>query len=215
MKWRETEDRQHWTVPYLPIDPTDIGRKYEADVIRINSQSGKGGIGYIMEQNFGFDLPPKMREHFGYAIKSVSDHQHKELMPNEIYDIFMGKYVNITSPVDITEAHFTQLTDEGENTISATVTVLVDGNIKVADGIGTGRLDAVSNAVKSITGYEYTLTTYQEHALQVGSKSKAVSYVGIVSANGKTYWGAGINTDIIVSSIHALASAINSMVKEA
>jgi 2-isopropylmalate synthase len=214
MKWRETEDRQHWTVPYLPIDPTDIGRKYEADVIRINSQSGKGGIGYIMEQNFGFDLPPKMREHFGYAIKSVSDHQHKELMPNEIYDIFMSKYVNITTPVDITEAHFTQLKDEGENTISSTVTVLVDGNIKVADGIGNGRLDAVSNAVKSITGYEYTLTTYQEHALQVGSKSKAVSYVGIVSSSGKTYWGAGINTDIIVSSIHALASAINSMVKE-
>lgn len=213
MKWLDEKRCSHWTVPYLPINPTDIGRKYEADVIRINSQSGKGGIGYIMEQNFGFDLPPKMRENFGYAVKSVSDHNHKELMADEIYNIFEDRYMNKISPLDIQEAHFIQLKDDNENSISSTVTLSVDGNIKVADGIGNGRLDAVSNAVKSITGYEYTIFTYKEHALQVGSKSKAVSYVGITSKDGKIYWGAGIDTDIIVSSIHALGSAINSMIK--
>jgi 2-isopropylmalate synthase len=214
MKWLEDKKCDHWTVPYLPINPTDIGRKYEADVIRINSQSGKGGIGYIMEQNFGFDLPPKMRESFGYAIKSVSDHQHKELMPNEIHEIFLDKYVNKVTPLDINEAHFVQLTDSNNDsdTIEATVTLQNDGKTMVSNATGNGRLDAVSNAVKSITNYDYTIVTYKEHALQVGSKSKAVTYVGVQSTDGKVYWGAGINTDIIVSSIHALASAINNMI---
>jgi 2-isopropylmalate synthase len=134
-------------------------------------------------------------------------------MADEIYNIFVDRYMNKVSPLDITEAHFVQLKDSSENNIDSTVTLLVDGNTKVADGIGNGRLDAVSNAVKSITGYDYTITTYKEHALQIGSKSKAVSYVGIQSKDGKVYWGAGIDTDIIVASIHALASAINNMVK--
>ncbi len=85
MKWREEKNPDFWTVPYLAIDPKDVGREYEGDVIRINSQSGKGGIGYLMEQKFGIDMPPKMREDFGYAVKSVSDHAHKELMPDEIH----------------------------------------------------------------------------------------------------------------------------------
>ena len=95
MNWRKEHDCMYWTVPYLPIDPKDIGREYEGDVIRINSQSGKGGIGYLLEQKYGFDLPPKMRENFGYAVKSVSDHLHKELMPEEIYDIFKKEYLNV------------------------------------------------------------------------------------------------------------------------
>ncbi len=88
MKWREEKKSEKWTVPYIPIDPHDVGREYEGDVIRINSQSGKGGIGYLMEQTYGIDMPPKMRENFGYIVKGVSDKAHKELMPNEIYDIF-------------------------------------------------------------------------------------------------------------------------------
>lgn len=212
MKWLDDKKCEHWTVPYLPINPTDIGRKYEADVIRINSQSGKGGIGYLMEQNYGLILPPKMRENFGYAVKSVSDHQHKELLPNEIYDIFLNRYVNKIIPLDINEAHFVQIKDCSDgNNIEATVTLNNDGKTMISNATGNGRLDAVSNAVKSITGYDFVITTYTEHALQVGSKSKAVSYVGITSSNDEVYWGAGINTDIIVSSIHALASAINNM----
>ena len=211
IKWREEKNCQHWTVPYLPIDPADVNRKYETDVIRVNSQSGKGGIGYIMEQNYGLNLPAKMKENFGYAVKSVSDHKHKELMPDEIYDIFLNRYVNKTTPLDITEAHFVQLKEDKENTIEATVTLKYNDNTMVATGIGNGRLDAVSNAIKSILNLEFNITVYTEHALQVGSKSKAVAYVGIASNDDQIFWGAGKNTDIIVSTIHALASAINSM----
>lgn len=203
MKWREEKDPEHWNVPYLPIDPMDVGREYEGDVIRINSQSGKGGIGYIMEQMFGIDMPPKMRENFGYAVKSVSDHAHKELMPSEIKQIFFDKYVNIETNFKIDEVHFVQ-----KNGITASVTINKDGKPVTCEAVGNGRLDAVSNAVKKELGLEYTLITYQEHALETSSQSQAVAYVGIETKNG-VFWGAGINTDIIDASVSALVSAIN------
>lgn len=203
MKWREEKDPEHWNVPYLPIDPMDVGREYEGDVIRINSQSGKGGIGYIMEQMFGIDMPPKMRENFGYAVKSVSDHAHKELMPSEIKQIFFDKYVNIETNFKIDEVHFVQ-----KNGITASVTINKDGKPMTCEAVGNGRLDAVSNAVKKELGLEYTLITYQEHALETSSQSQAVAYVGIETKDG-VFWGAGINTDIIDASVSALVSAIN------
>ena len=203
MKWREEKDPEHWNVPYLPIDPMDVGREYEGDVIRINSQSGKGGIGYIMEQMFGIDMPPKMRENFGYAVKNVSDHAHKELMPSEIKQIFFDKYVNIETNFKIDEVHFVQ-----KNGITASVTINKDGKSVTCEAVGNGRLDAVSNAVKKELGLEYTLITYQEHALETSSQSQAVAYVGIETKNG-VFWGAGINTDIIDASVSALVSAIN------
>ena len=106
MKWREEKECDHWTVPYLCIDPKDIGREYEGDVIRINSQSGKGVIGYLLEQKYGFVLPPKMREDFGYAVKNVSDHQHKELQPEEVYEIFRREYLNINDKISLVDFHF-------------------------------------------------------------------------------------------------------------
>ena len=205
MKWREEKNPEFWTVPYLAIDPHDVGREYEGDVIRINSQSGKGGIGYLLQQKFGFDLPKEMREDFGYAVKSVSDHAHKELMPDEILDIFTKRYVNIETKIRTVETHFVQ-----KNGIRAAVTLSVNGEApKELTGTGNGRLDAVSNAIKSGLGLDYTLKVYQEHALETSSKSKAVAYVGIESPEGKMFWGAGIHTDIIDSSISALVSAIN------
>ncbi len=203
MKWRDEKDPEHWNVPYLPIDPKDVGREYETDVIRINSQSGKGGIGYIMEQMFGIDMPPKMRENFGYAVKSVSDHAHKELMPSEIKDIFTQSYVNIDTDFKISEVHFTRV-----NGITANVTVEKDGKSITREARGNGRLDAVSNAVKDALGVEYTVVTYQEHALETSSQSSAAAYVGIETADG-VFWGAGIKTDIIDASVCALVSAIN------
>lgn len=203
MKWREEKDPEHWNVPYLPIDPKDVGREYEADVIRINSQSGKGGIGYIMEQMFGIDMPPKMRESFGYAVKDVSDHTHKELKPDEIKKIFLEKYVNIETDFKIDEAHFAQV-----NGITATVTMHKDGRIITREAVGNGRLDAVSNAVKDGMGLDYKLVTYQEHALETSSQSHAAAYVGIETDKG-VFWGAGIRTDIIDASVSALVSAIN------
>ena len=208
MKWREEKKSEHWTVPYLPIDPTDVGRVYEADVIRINSQSGKGGIGYLMETRYGMNLPPKMREAFGYHVKSVSDHAHKELLPDEVYDIFINNYVNIEEPVSISEIHYVQ-----NSGIEATVTFEVNGKTAVVTNNGNGRLDAVSNAIKSYFNISYIIETYTEHALENGSDSKAVAYVGIRSDDGSVFWGTGIDTDIVTSSAKALVSAVNRMKK--
>ena len=207
MKWREEAEREHWTVPYLPIDPKDIGREYEGDVIRINSQSGKGGIGYLLQQHYGFSLPAKMREAFGYLVKSVSDHLHKELMPKEVYDIFVKEYVNIAEPITLKECHFRQT----KNAIETTVTVYFNGKTLELEGKGNGRLDAVSNAIKQYFKISYNIVTYEEHALSQGSDSRACSYVGISEEDGKVIWGAGVHNDIISSSIDALLSAVNRM----
>ncbi|MCR4780265.1 MAG: 2-isopropylmalate synthase [Ruminiclostridium sp.] len=206
LNWRQ-EHGGLWNVPYLPIDPTDIGREYEGDVIRINSQSGKGGIGYILETRFGYDLPKKMRENVGYLVKGVSDRMHKELSPEEVLEIFTANYVNISSPIDLPEVHFRQ-----ENGIEATVSVIHDGRTSSAKGSGNGRLDAVSNAVKAFTKLDFSINAYTEHALDQGSSSQAVSYVEIVSG-GKSFWGTGLHTDIISSSIKAFVSALNNMLK--
>ena len=206
MKWREEGHTKYWTVPYLPIDPTDVGREYEADVIRINSQSGKGGIGYILETRYGYNLPKKMREDVGYLVKGVSDHKHKELLPDEVYEIFKNNYVDIKTPLNVIEAHFVQQDD-----IEAKINVVFNGKELFAANTGNGRLDAVSNAIRSCTDLEYNLCTYSEHALEIGSASKAVSYVEIQDKNGASFWGTGIDTDIIKSSIKALVSAVNNM----
>lgn len=208
MKCLEQHPNDKWTVPYLPINPEDLGRVYEADVIRINSQSGKGGIGYVMETQFNLVLPPKMREDFGYHIKSISDHRHSELLPKEIYDIFIEDYVNINDTLDVSEAIYKEINDS----IEADVKLKLNKEEKVVHSKGNGRLDAVSNAIKNVLGIEYILDSYTEHALEGKSTSKAASYVGI-KFNGKMYWGSGIDCDIIESSVKALISAVNRMMK--
>ncbi len=204
MKWREEHNIERWTVPYLPLDPQDVGRQYDGDVIRINSQSGKGGIGYLLEQKYGFDLPPKMREDLGYTVKDASDHLHKELTADEVLDIFQKTYVNAGTPIELLEAHFTQ----GEQ-FTAEITIHVHGVRKVYHGKGNGRLDAISNALKKHFDIRFSLICYEEHALQVGSNSQACAYVGIQKPEGGVAWGAGIQNDIIDASAYALISAIN------
>lgn len=205
MHWREEKHCDDWTVPYLPIDPTDIGRRYEKDVIRINSQSGKGGIGYVLEQKYGYDLPKGMREDLGYTVKDVSDHKHKELSPQEVCGIFTQTYVNIADPVHVPEIHYKQVSKH----IEATVTIERDGQTTTCAAEGNGRFDAVSNAIKDYLKTPYTDLIYKEHALEQDSTSKAAAYVGITMPGGKTWWGAGIDNDIIVASVTALVSAIN------
>ena len=205
MHWRENGDLEHWTVPYLPIDPTDVGRNYDADVIRINSQSGKGGVGYILETKFGLNLPPKMREAMGYAAKAVSDHKHKELHPDEIFSLFKSTFENVVEPYSINEVHFQQK----EDGIVTRVTSTFRGKTIVTEASGNGRLDAVSNALKKAYELKYTLETYQEHALEQSSSSKAIAYVGIRKPDGTLAWGAGVDQDIIRASIDALVTAIN------
>lgn len=204
MKWREEKNCDTWTVPYLPIDPNDVGREYETDVIRINSQSGKGGIGYLLEHNFGYILPAQMREDVGYTVKSVSDHAHAELSPKEVLDVFTDTYVNINNHIELVDYHFVRTPE-----INVTLTVRIDGELRDLTATGNGRLDAVSNAVKKQLDIEFSELTYEEHALTKGSSSQAITYVSITLDNGKKVWGAGIHDDIIASSINALFSAIN------
>ncbi len=207
MAYREKQKDDIWTVPYLPIDPVDVGRTYDSDVIRINSQSGKGGVSYILKQNFGLSLPDKMREEVGYSVKDVSDKEHKELSPEWVYRIFENKYINNYSVFSVPEAHFQQ-----KNGIVADVTIAQKDVVRIVKSSGNGRLDAVSNAFKQYFNISYELSVYEEHSLSRGSSSKAVSYVGI-SCNQIMYWGVGLDEDIIKSSIHALTVAVNQLVK--
>ena len=205
MAWREEgKSGDKWTVPYLPIDPKDLGREYESDVIRINSQSGKGGVAFILKQNFGITLPEKMREEVGYLVKGVSDRRHSELTPDDIFAIFEENYVKVRSRFEVPEFHFIQK-DGG---IETTMVVKDAAGEETVSAKGNGRLDAVSNALKEKFSVEYVLSVYEEHAISLGSSSKAVAFVGILHDN-KMYWGVGINEDIIRSSIDALVSAVN------
>lgn len=203
MAWRDEKKCDKWTVPYLPIDPKDVGREYDSDVIRINSQSGKGGVNYILMHSHGINLPKAMREEVGYMIKDVSDKAHKELTPDWVYQIFSDHYINTKSIFHIDECHFKQV-----DGITAEVTINHAGESKVITSNGNGRLDAVSNAIKQYFNISYELSFYEEHSLTKGSSSKAVAYVGII-CNGKTFWGVGIDPDIIRASIEALIVAVN------
>lgn len=204
MHWIEEKDPDHWTVPYLPIDPRDVGRSYDANVIRINSQSGKGGVGYILETKYGLNLPPKMREAMGYAAKAVSDHTHKELHPDEIFELFKETFENVKKPLDIQKVHFQQ-----NGHITTQVTSSFEGRVITTEANGNGRLDAVSNALKKAYDMQYTLVSYTEHALEMSTSSKAIAYVGIQKPDGSLSWGAGVDSDIIRASIDALVTAIN------
>lgn len=208
MKWRDEQDPDHWTTPYLPIDPHDVGREYDGDVIRINSQSGKGGVAFIMEQKYGITMPKKMREDFGYCVKDVSDHKHKELMPDEIYQIFHDNYVNVESPYKLIDF---MLKKDVDGSRSGVIDLEIDGKPTTFEAKGNGRLDAVSNAIQANTDIKYTDLIYSEHALEIGSTSRAMAYIGIKGTDGKITWGAGMDTDIITASVLALFSAINRM----
>ncbi len=205
MAIREKNKNGKWTVPYLPIDPVDVGRTYDSDVIRINSQSGKGGVAYILKQNFSISVPEKMREEVGYAVKQVSDEEHKELSPQWVYEIFADNYIHYMPHFTIKECHFKQ-TDG----IMAESTITAGEKSTIVDANGNGRLDAVSNTIKQYFNISYELSVYEEHALSTGSSSKAMAYVGIM-CNGKAYWGAGIDEDIIKASINALVVAVNKL----
>lgn len=204
MKWRENNKQELWTVPYLPIDPCDLGRIYEADVIRINSQSGKGGIGYLLEHNFGYIIPRAMREDVGYTIKNISDRSHAELSVKEVHDAFINNYVNINTPISLVSCKF----EDNVNTI-AYMKINTDSECGIdIMGVGNGKLDAVINGIKQYFNIDINSMTYEEHALNETSSSEAITYLSF-SYNKKTYFGAGIDTDIMTSSIKAFFSTLN------
>jgi len=207
--YREQNPGICWNVPYLAIDPTDIGRNYENDVIRINSQSGKGGIGYIMREMFGFTLPANMREHFGYIIKGISDRKEKELKPDKIFNIFNENYLDITSPLEFKEVTYRKAED-----LETTITISYNGETHIYSATGNGRLDSVANALRDDYLHNFHITTYEEHSLNKKSDSKAAAYICITDDEAKkSYWGVGTDEDIIHASIKGLISALNNKLK--
>ena len=210
MKYRTKNKLHEWSVPYIPIDPKDIGRTYDADVIRVNSQSGKGGIGYLLEQTYGYNLPAKMREHFSYLCKNVSDHEHKELKPDEVLDIFTANYLNLNSDIEVTDFDFIR---ENE-TVRVNVTFMRNGEETEVEAEGNGFLSAVNNALHEFSSEEYNLQVYTQHSMQGdGSRSVAASYIGLERIDGKMYWGAGTDTDVMKANINALLSAFHNLSK--
>ena len=210
LKYRVKNKLHQWNVPYIPIDPKDIGRTYDADVIRVNSQSGKGGIGYLLEQTFGYNLPSKMREHLSYMCKDISDHEHKELKPNEVLDIFTEHYLNLDSGIEITDFDFMR----ENNTVKIDITFKKDGVETEIETEGNGTLNAINNALRELTGEEYKLQVFTQHSMQEqGARSVAASYIGLERPDGTMFWGAGTDTDVVTANTKALLSAFCNMTK--
>lgn len=210
MKYRSKHKLKEWTVPYIPIDPKDIGRTYDADVIRVNSQSGKGGIGYLLEHTYGYNLPTKMREEFSYRCKSVSDREHKELKPDEVLEIFTESYLNIQSGVRVTDFEFMR----ENSTVRINITFMCNGEETEIEAEGNGSLNAINNALKAYSGEEYVLQVFTQHSMQgQGSQSVAASYIGLERENGEMFWGAGTDTDVMKANTNALLSAFHNMTK--
>ena len=208
MKYRAKNKLHQWNVPYIPIDPKDIGRTYDADVIRVNSQSGKGGIGYLLEQTYGYNLPPKMREHFSYLCKDISDHAHKELKADEVLEIFQTHYLNLSGEISMTDLEF--MREDGVMRIN--ITFMRDGQETELEAEGNGSLSAINTALKAYTGEEYTLQVFSQHSMQgQGSHSVAASYIGLERQDGTLFWGAGTDTDVMKANTNALLSAFHNM----
>lgn len=211
MKYRTKKGMYEWTVPYIPIDPKDIGRTYDADVIRVNSQSGKGGIGYLLEQSYGYNLPAKMREDFSYMCKEISDHEHKELKADEVLDIFTEHYLNLRGNIEVTDFDFERVNDA----VKIDITFRQGDTETELEAEGNGTLSAVNNALSELTGEQYTLQVYTQHSMQgEGSRSVAASYIGLEREDGRMFWGAGTDTDVIKANTNALLSAFYNMTKE-
>jgi 2-isopropylmalate synthase len=201
-----------WEVPYLPIDPTDVGRTYES-IIRINSQSGKGGVAYIMDKEFGYKMPKKMHPEFGSIVQKITDKAGRELQHSEIGDAFLEEYIQTVSPHElksfhVKKRHIDDDTEQSYAEIEAEIHIAGKG-LRHIQARGNGPLDAFCTAMKEkITG-PFSLNAYHEHALNTGSHAKAVTYIELEFPDGTSTWGAGIHSDIIIASVKAVLSSMN------
>ncbi|MBU3072726.1 2-isopropylmalate synthase [Clostridium estertheticum] len=209
LKALKDENNNYWDVPYLPIDPHDVGRDYE-EVIRINSQSGKGGAAFIMENEFGFILPKAMQADFGNLVKNKTDLLGTELLGNQIYDLFEEEYLNLKSPNLLKNytIQSVQNVETDENIVNIKALISVNGKEMNISGVGNGPVDAFFNALHKSNINGYNFISYDEHALGSGSNSKAATYIQI-EYNDKRYFGVGVSANIDTASLNALFSAIN------
>jgi 2-isopropylmalate synthase len=194
-----------WDVPYLTIDPMDIGRSYEA-IIRINSQSGKGGVAYILDREFGFDLPKLMHPEVGNLIGKHADKLGKELSPAEIHECFRANFVNVAKPIELLS--FTSQAT-GKEAVSCTAEVVHQGAKQTIVGQGNGPISALVHALAAKGWAKFTLRDYRSHALTAGEQSAAAAYVSLQSEDGRTIWGCGVDANIELAGLKALVSAVN------
>ncbi|WP_058486632.1 2-isopropylmalate synthase [Defluviitalea phaphyphila] len=202
------EKPKYWEVPYLPIDPMDIGKNYDP-IIRINSQSGKGGVSYILENDFGYRLPKNMQQDFSLIITNESDKKQEELSPQRIYEIFIKEYMNIDNPFCLKSYNVSN--QNGKVSVSAVIEK--NGKEEDINGDGNGPIDALCNAVRKYSSVKFKVVSYDEHSLEQGSDSRAVSYIQLQDENGNSFFGAGIDANINTSSMKAFISAFNKMIK--
>ena len=207
---RMKDHPEYWEVPYLPIDPKDVGRSYDP-IIRINSQSGKGGVAFILETNFGLYLPKSFQRDFGAICTKYSDVRQSELLPSEIFKLFDDTYVNIAAPYTL-KTYREESTDD--NHVFVTATLQKGDSIIEISGNGNGLLDAFCDGLAKTIDHEITITTYQEHAMQSGSDSAAITYVEIALQDKEKYLGAGISSSVTKSSLRGVISAVNRMLAE-
>lgn len=206
----EREGSKTWANPYLTIDPSDIGRKYEP--IMINSQSGKGGVSYVMENKYGYTLPKAMLAEFSSIINTLSDEKHTVMQNDEIHQAFKDTYMNLTSPIKTYS--YRSNNDDDSTTVNATIEY--NGRVSSIAGKGNGPLDALCSGLRKFLNIDFEICAYTEHALERSSSSKAATYIAIKDNddNAKVFWGVGVHENINTASIYALMSAVNRMLIE-
>ena len=203
----ESDPTTPWGVPYLTIDPQDIGRSYEA-IIRINSQSGKGGVAYVLDREHGFDLPKTMHPQVGKRIYDLADEHGRELSVDEIREAFFREFVNVASPLDITDCEFSHHTGE-RGQVRCDAVVLLDGTELKLRGVGNGPINAFVHALESVERKDFKVTDYRSHAVRGGSDASAAAYVQVQHDDGRLLWGAGVDPSIEMAGIKALVTAWN------
>ena len=206
---RMKEHPDHWEVPYLPIDPKDVGRTY-APIVRINSQSGKGGVAFVLEQNYGLYLPKAFQQDFSYVVTGYSDHKHKDVAPNVIREIFYENYVDLRTPISIES--YREVSNENGG-VAVEAQILDHGQAMTIYGKGNGVIDAFAHALEVALDMKFEIVDYREHSLEYGKKARAISYVQISDNQGHIAFGAGTSSNIIKSSLRAVVSAVNKIAK--
>ena len=206
----QKENSPYWEVPYLPIDPADLGRQYEP-IIRINSQSGKGGAAFVMHQSFGYILPKAMHPEFGKLVKKACDQAGREISTQEVFDIFKGEYLEVTKPYHLlTYKIFEEDGGQGQVIVDFEGTIRHHGETKAVSGKGNGPIDAFFNAIQGEKIDRFTFLDYASHAITDGSDSQGVAYILLQDQRtGKQYWGVGLSHNINLAPLRAILSAVN------
>ena len=196
-------DEYPWEVPYLPIDPKDVGRTYEA-VIRVNSQSGKGGVAYIMKAEHQLDLPRRLQIEFSKVIQRYTDTEGGEVDPTTMYNAFATEYLELKTPLELVRQH---VRDNGDGEYDITATVRVEGDEHEVTGRGNGPIAAFFDALSTV-GFDLRLLDYSEHTLSPGDDARAASYIECAISD-RVFWGIGIDPSIVTASLRAVVSAVN------